>query len=76
MITVITVTEQAPQGGGRYQCHYKTGVGKTVRSEAGYGPESAAATAMRIALNVPGRYAIFGPKPVLDCIPAELRARS
>ena len=76
MNTVITVTEMASMP-GRFECTHQTQPKGRVynTSHAGPGPEAAAAYAVRIALQTGGPYVILGARKVLECIPAQVRAR-
>lgn len=73
-IAIITITRASLQR-CRFQWALKVGKKETWGDVKGDDPESAAATAINLAIlhNDGIGYSIFAPKEVLDCIPIDLR---
>lgn len=74
MIAIITVTEY-PSMPGRYKWSAQVGAKRFYGDVPSGGPEAAAAAAIDVAIRLgKGSYTILGSKPVLDCIPADIRS--
>ena len=71
---VITIEEYKSMLGRYHYSLARNGKVFSMRKDAGYDPQAAAATAVRLSMEYCTDYVILAPKKVMDCIPENLRS--